>query len=327
LKRLLKSFLLSPQFAAGRMLLRAVILAPLRGYVRHFPVLTGKPAVWKHVAGHLWWLESRVEANTFFGASLQVDARDDCGRFIYYFGLWEPPLTAWIQSHLKSGDCFVDVGANIGYFSVLASPLVGSTGRVVSIEAIPKTFSVLNRNLLANRLNNTRSLNIAVWDKEEVLTFFVPSDIISGVSTVMPERVKKRETLAQEDVLSVPCCVSAAPLSALLSKDEIKAARIIKIDVEGAEEQVTLGLGSILQSGRSDLEVVMEVSTRAFDNIISFFRHHGFFPYHMPNDYSIVSYLAGRPPAQVKLLRLQAPPKGAFDVDVIFSKIDASFLC
>ncbi|HVA00752.1 MAG TPA: FkbM family methyltransferase [Terriglobia bacterium] len=317
LKPFIKTFLRSQEFTAGRAILRSVFIPPLRGYFKYFPVLTGKRTAWKYLADHLWWLESRARANTFFGRTIDVDARDGCGRFIYYFGVWEPNLTAFIQSHLRHGDCFVDVGANVGYFSLLASTLVGQSGKVVSIEPVQSTFEVLTRNLDANRAQNVRAVNMAVWDKEETLTFYISSETIIGVSTVIAAR-------AEKGLHDARCDVRAAPLCSLLSPDEIAAARLIKIDVEGAENRVIFGLGSLLESGRRDLEVVMEISIAAFDEIVFFFRKHGFFSYHMENEYSIVPYIGGN--SIKKPARLEVAPDGATQVDVIFSRVDAASL-
>jgi FkbM family methyltransferase len=273
--------------------------------------------VWKHLAAHLWWLESRTKGKTFFGSILDVDARDICGRFIYYFGVWEPNLTRYIQSRLRPGDCFIDVGTNVGYFSLLASTLVGQSGKVISIEAIQRTFEVLTGNLEANRVGNVRAINMAVWDKEETLTFFISPDTINGTSTVMPAMAKLWK-------LNQRCDVCAAPLYSLLSPGEITAARLIKVDVEGAESRAISGFGSMLENGRKDLEVVIEVSTHAFDGIVSYFHNRGFFPYHLENDYSIASYIGEyetKRPA-----RLEAMPQGATQVDVIFSRVDATSL-
>lgn len=64
---------------------------------------------------------------------------------------------------------------------------------------------------------------------------------------------------------------------------------LIKIDVEGAESRVISGLGPVLESGRRDMEVVIEVSTQAFDDILSFFCKHGFFSHRIENDHSAAS--------------------------------------
>lgn len=71
-----------------------------------------------------------------------------------------------MAERLKPGDVFVDVGANIGYFSLLASKLVGPGGRVVAIEASPEVFDLLRRNLELNKAHNVRAVNVAISDRE-----------------------------------------------------------------------------------------------------------------------------------------------------------------
>src|SRR5207253_4151635 len=63
---------------------------------------------------------------------------------------YEPDVRAALRHFLKPGSVFLDCGANIGYFSVLAGGLVGPTGRVISVEANPVTLQRLQRNLAVN---------------------------------------------------------------------------------------------------------------------------------------------------------------------------------
>lgn len=315
---MLKAYLESPRFAVGRSTLRAVLLSPVRGYLRHFPILAGKRAVWKHIAEHLYWLEPpRIEAKTFFGAKLLLDGRDSFGRLTYYFHIWEPTLTAWINDHLREHDCFIDVGANVGYFSLLSSSLVGASGVVVAVEALPGTFELLKHNLSLNRIENVRPLNVAAWDKEEQLTIYHPAERITGVTTAMRREAQFRNLQSETKV-------QAAPLSSLLRKNEIEAARIIKIDVEGAERQVVRGLLPILSRTRRDLHLAVEIQRDSFDDVVGMLREEGFLPYHLNNEYSVRTYLQVCPTR--RLQRLEAMPAAAPDVDAIFSRVDSSFL-
>ena len=174
---------------------------------------SGKSSVWGHVAAHLWWLESYVNAKTVFGSVLRVDARDIGGRYIYYFGIWEPNLTKWIAERLGPGDTFVDVGANVGYYSLLAARMAA---RVVAIEAVPRTYAILKENLAANQALNVRPVNVAVWDRQERLTMFVAQDKVTGTSTLMSK-------WAEQWHLAGRCEVPAAPLSTLLEPEELRS--------------------------------------------------------------------------------------------------------
>jgi FkbM family methyltransferase len=284
------------------------MIPPLRAYYRS--PLPGKKAMWKYVGSHLWFAESPTVAKTFFGASMFLDARDISGRYIAYFGIWEPNLTHWLQRSLKQGDQFIDVGANLGYFSLLASSLGAN---VTAIEAAPRTHEALLRNIAANECS-IRAVNAAAWDEATTLELFVDPDKITGTSSVIPN-------LAEQWKLRTMCKVKAAPLTELLTREEIKAARVIKIDVEGAETHVVRSLIPILESGRPDLEVAIELALgETTEELISIFHNRGFKMFHLPNVYSPALYLANRTPERLK--KLDMLPKDEM-VDVVFSRQQA----
>jgi FkbM family methyltransferase len=304
-----------------RRALRAIFLVPLRAYVRFAPTGFGKKALWNNLLVHLWWLETSVLARTFFGSEMRVDAEDIVGRYIYYFGVWEPILTAWIRQRLVPGDTFIDVGANVGYFSLLASQLVGDSGKVVSIEAAPQTFSVLAENVVRNHADNVRTINMAAWDSEETLQIFSKAGNTLGTTTIMPGWAKQWN-------LEPYCQVPAAPLSKMLTSEELESARLIKIDVEGAEWRAIVGLLPALAACRTDLEIVMEVAHemlraegQSCEDLLTLFQSMGFHPYHVENDYSAMAYLSKQMPSRPK--RIDQVPTVADQTDIIFSPLDA----
>lgn len=149
---------------------------------------------------------------------------------------------------MQPGDTFIDVGANIGYYSLLASPLVGEAGAVVAIEASPQTFVLLENNLARNHVTNVRALNVAVSNCHGVAQVFRGYTSNIGMTTII-----KDEDLPYE------CDVVTAPLSALLLPVECQNARVIKIDVEGAEWAVAAGMVPLLRDSRTDLAVIVEI--------------------------------------------------------------------
>jgi len=80
-----------------------------------------------------------------------LDKVDVVNLFLYYFGGWEPAITQVVRQALKPGDVFLDVGANVGYYTLLASRLVGDTGRVIAVDASPSVYEILSRNVSRNR--------------------------------------------------------------------------------------------------------------------------------------------------------------------------------
>jgi FkbM family methyltransferase len=86
------------------------------------------------------------------------------GPFIKDHGEWAPDIAHLLQAFLAPGGTFVDVGANVGYFSVMASRLVGAEGRVFAVEPDPSNVAILRANLWRNEAANVRLLPIAAWD-------------------------------------------------------------------------------------------------------------------------------------------------------------------
>ncbi|HEX5325125.1 MAG TPA: FkbM family methyltransferase, partial [Acetobacteraceae bacterium] len=76
------------------------------------------------------------------------------GETIRRTGGWEPAETALVETLVAPGDCAVDVGAHVGYFTVLLSALVGRTGRVVAFEPEPGNFELLKANCILNGCAN-----------------------------------------------------------------------------------------------------------------------------------------------------------------------------
>jgi hypothetical protein len=112
----------------------AALTPLLRAYIRWIPWL-GKRTLWTRAAQPLARRPRRFVARSVYGFRIEGDQRLIMPRCIYWFGTWEPPLSEWIRRALRPGDVFVDVGANVGYFTMLAARAVAPGGLVVAVEA------------------------------------------------------------------------------------------------------------------------------------------------------------------------------------------------
>jgi FkbM family methyltransferase len=81
------------------------------------------------------------------------------------YGCWAPELTGLMRAAIRPGMTFLDAGANIGYFSVLGSKLVGPSGRVFCIEVDPRNIEILRANLWRNGCSNAEVLPVAAWSE------------------------------------------------------------------------------------------------------------------------------------------------------------------
>ena len=148
----------------------------------------------------------------------------------------------------EEGDIFVDIGAHHGRYTLLGSRRVCNSGKVVSIEADPLNFDLLNKNIKLNGLTNVTSLNYAAYSRQDDLKLHLRSDDISHsiYHSVMSNRLES--AIFRE--------VKAETLDKLLQLQHIdlKAVNWIKIDVEGAELEVLKGAHNTLtQSSRISL--------------------------------------------------------------------------
>lgn len=291
----------------------------LRGLLPCLPPSLRRP-LWDHLAPHVWWRPFPFQARIHSGIRFEGDTTDPIHRYLYYFGIWEPHLTAWISRRLQPGDCFVDVGANTGYFSLLASRLVGGRGKVVAVEAMPDSYARLQRNLDLNTSANVRAVNLAVAEVECELQFFGPGGLDGGMATAA------RGWAAEHNFAPI-WRVPGRSLPDILSGEELREARLMKIDVEGLELQVLRPLLPHLPRCRPELEIVVEITPAAYRDkdhlpLLGQFQEAGFHLYHLANDYQPRSYL-DRPAARpVRLRNLEF----AEQRDLILSRVDAQEL-
>ncbi|MGW4728918.1 FkbM family methyltransferase [Streptomyces shenzhenensis] len=293
-----------------------------RRYVRGAPGSFGKaPLVTRWLNPYLRDHPRRRVVTTRSGARFAVDTQDLIQRYVYLFGVWEPHMTSWLRRRLQPGDGFVDVGANVGVFSVLASGLVGDRGRVVAIEASPVFHRRLVQQRALNDCRNIRAVNAAVSDGHKTLTFVLASSRNMGANSIVPYDGPAESTFE----------IEARPLPELLEPAEIASARVIKIDVEGAEGGVVRGLAPLLDRLRPDAEISVEVTPERMarlgdsaDDLLRTMTDAGFHVYRLANDYAPGSYPAALSGPSGVPVRWRGPVEA--ESDLIFSRVDAEIL-
>ena len=154
----------------------------------------------------------------------------------YYCGLHEPEEMAFVAHFLRPGDLFLDVGANVGSYTLLAS---SSGAKVVAVEPVPSTFNHLQMNVLLNRFqSNVRLMNIGLADRVGELRFTNSLDTMNHV-------------LADGEL--VPHV--SVPVDTVDNVVGFSPPTLIKIDVEGYETAVLAGATATLRN--PNLQVVI----------------------------------------------------------------------
>lgn len=182
---------------------------------------------------------------------LVVYAKGDVvSTYIKKHHIWHPAISNFLSDLLKVGDTFVDVGAHIGYFSVLASTLVGSKGRVIAFEPDRRNFAMLTRNRSACEAPVTATC-VAVAERSDTARLLHPS------------RQPGHSRLVSED------CPGATPVSTVSLSEALAHAgpiQCIKIDVQGSERAVLDGLKDLLRTFKAGWQpfIIVEIAPTAW---------------------------------------------------------------
>lgn len=187
----------------------------------------------------------RVTAQTFFGRDMRVHLPDMVGAKLYQYGFFEEALTRAIIEHLHEGDVFIDIGAHVGYYTMLASLLVGPAGRVVAFEPTPRTRRELSSNTA--ELGNVTIVPAAAWDSPSRLTLRDFGWRSSSFNSVLAPRMSK------------PIHYESIEVEAVAVDDWLAANGVvphfIKIDAESAEHRVLKGLARTIEQHHPILSI------------------------------------------------------------------------
>ncbi len=160
------------------------------------------------------------------GARMVLDPQEYVdGQLLFYPQMKDRDEVAYMEDNLTEGCCFVDVGANIGFYSLVASRLVGDEGRVIAIEADPYSHGKLRSNLELNAATNVRALNVGVSDRRGTQRLGINVTGNRGNSGFYSDSAHGAD---------VPCL----PLQEVLTRQGVHRVDGAKLDIEGHEFRV-----------------------------------------------------------------------------------------
>jgi FkbM family methyltransferase len=157
-----------------------------------------------------------------------------CDRVLFGSGaLPEPAERGLLQPFIQPAMRFVDVGANIGTYSLWVAASAGPSARILALEPHPRTFSKLRFNIEANDAANVVAVNLGASDRSGALPLFFDGGGNVGQSSMLPEGAGG---------ISSPETVRVAPLGEILDAEQFDEVDLLKIDVEGYEDRALLPL-------------------------------------------------------------------------------------
>jgi len=154
--------------------------------------------------------------------------------------------TKLVKKIIKEGDVVIDIGGNIGYFTLIFAKLVGENGQVFVFEPEPNSYKILKKNVEINGYNNVKLINKAVSNEPKKVKLYLDDSNLGGHSLANRNNKKSIE-------------IDAIKLDEFLgSKGKIN---FIKMDVEGAEIEAIKGMSDLLKK-MDDLKMLIEFNPK-----------------------------------------------------------------
>lgn len=207
---------------------------------------------------HIWNTITALHISLFYAFKETIIRADFAAKLVIprgykqvtlYIEGYEPGTTALISHLLKPGMTMVDIGAHLGYYTLLAALKVGKEGRVFAFEPDPYYFQFLTRNLKLNGIKEcVYTYQMAVADKDGTTTFF-------------PDRSDGRGNLYVPVIYTRKIIVPTVALDSFFERLGWPKVDPIKIDVEGAEEAVFKGMKELSRRNKF-LRLVVEFSAK-----------------------------------------------------------------
>jgi len=186
----------------------------------------------RHLRSRTWVVEGGEGA----GLKLRLPQNSD-----YISGQSETPVQRELARRVRPGDVIYDIGANVGFFSLIAARLVGHTGCVYSFEPVAENAASTRENVRLNDLRNVTLFDIAVGrssgNAELLLTEW------DGGSSLSTSAVKPTEPISRRNVRVVA-------LDHIVEQEKLRRPSFVKIDVEGAELDVLYGMSGTIANSK-----------------------------------------------------------------------------
>jgi len=159
-------------------------------------------------------------------------------------------------SKINKGDTVIDVGANIGFFSLLAAKKIGSRGKIFAIEPLKQANNWLKKNLKLNSFENYKVLEVAVGEKQGTMKMYKKSK--SAEMIILDPTVSKDDLLICGEI-------NIETIDNIISTKKIEKVNLLKIDVEGFEHEVLLRCKESFKAKKIE-NIICEIHTKYLKN-------------------------------------------------------------
>ncbi|MBA3563131.1 MAG: FkbM family methyltransferase [Gammaproteobacteria bacterium] len=223
-----------------------------------------------------------------FDLELKVHADDVIGRHLYKYGSHDAEITAFLERHIEiePGDVLFDIGANIGWYSLVLNRMAPEGADIYAFEPEPENFALLVENLARNKAHKVHPIRKGISDREEVRKLHLCPKGNRGRHSLLP--------INEGRAIDVP----VVPLDTFWAGQHLgeRVLRLIKIDVEGYEYVAFKGAGAALGRCRAVLaEYAPTYMKRAGfepERVLQLLSGCGFAPYYIRGDEKVAADMA-----------------------------------
>lgn len=201
----------------------------------------------------------KTKARTFWNGEMEIILPENVSITIWRNGFVETDVTIYLIQYLNEGETFIDVGAHFGFYSLLASNLVGNNGQVISFEPTTSTFNQLSNNVSKYGQGNITPYNVAAFNSTEVLEFNDFGIMNSAFNSFFENRGGAK-------LFGKKLKVNTIILDEFLESNYMdRKISLIKIDAESSEFQVLSGLANTIKKYHP--KIILEVGDYSINEV------------------------------------------------------------
>lgn len=213
--------------------------------------------------------------------SLLVHENETLSNLIRQHGYHNRNDISLLKRFLSDKSTFLDIGANIGWYTVIASLLMGDSGKVISFEPEPKNVDLLKKNCFINNINCVKIIESIVLDEEKLMNLYLNSENF-GDHSISEKTYLRTWSKKVDDNNKI--VVKSITIDSIFTDEEWKNVSLIKIDTQGCESAVLRGMRGRLSKHRPPILLefapahIYEAGYSAYE-IFSFIENYNYIPY------------------------------------------------
>jgi FkbM family methyltransferase len=241
------------------------LLWPIRAYIRYFPFPRGKGFLARHFIYPI--LPSEGTFLTVLSNRLKIQLRysETLGRAVLLYGGFETAEIEFLRKKISNGDTVLDVGANIGIFSIAFADAVGTQGKVLALEPLPQNIERLKNNLELNHFHNVQIFPVAAGQVNGEVKLHLADDLAYASTIAVVGKHGNNQVMT----------TSIRKLDEIWQQVGSPQVTVLKIDVEGGELEVLKGAEELLKVCQP--LIMAEANTEKYlDNLKSWLLHRGY---------------------------------------------------